>query len=240
MQRTIVLLLIVLLCTFSQAQENKPVIKAAVAEGFADGLHAKYLRFIADKLSVKLSLSTMPFARRIQEIRNGNLDIIVGLQKTEDREDEFIYIEPYYESLSYRFFSLNHNKNKINKFEDLYEKLIGVNKHSRYFPRFDKDNNLQKIDVVSLRQNIKLLLKGRIDLLIHYQESAIPTIESLGATQKIAMTNYQPSISNKHYIAISHKSFLVEHKDQLQEIIKQAIKNKELLAIRLKHYAEKH
>jgi ABC-type amino acid transport substrate-binding protein len=85
-------------------QSEDKTIHAAVAEGFIDGLHSKYLEYIADKLSMPISITTIPFARRIKEIEIGRLDIIVGLQQTEERKDKFVYIYPSYESLSYRFF----------------------------------------------------------------------------------------------------------------------------------------
>ena len=59
---------------------EEKIIKAAVAEGFIDGLHSKYLKYIADKLSLPISTTTIPFARRLKEIELGRLDIIVGLQ----------------------------------------------------------------------------------------------------------------------------------------------------------------
>jgi len=234
----ILLFLILLIQTLpSKAFENNE-IKAAVAAGFEHGLHAKYLQYIANKLEMKLTLFSMPFARRLQEIRNGNLDIIVGLQRTEDREDEFIYITPYYETLSYRFFTLRKNKQNIASFKDLEGKLVGVNKHSKYFPKFNQNNDILKVDVISLKQNIQLLLKERIDVLIHYEESTIPTLKSMRVETKVVKTPYQPVHSNKHYVAISHKSHLVKQRKKLTHIIEEAIKNNDLLNIRLAHYEQ--
>ena len=98
-----------LICLNLHAYEaERRVIRAAVAEEFKDGLHSKYLKYFADKLNVTLELSTMPFARRLMQIKSGQLDLIVGIQKTEQRQDEFIYILPHYETLSYRVFTLKH------------------------------------------------------------------------------------------------------------------------------------
>ncbi|WP_404851950.1 hypothetical protein [Colwellia sp. MB02u-9] len=69
-----------------------------------DGLHSKYLKYIADKLSMPISIASIPFARRLKEIEIDRLDIIVGLQRSDEREKELVYISPSYESLSYRFF----------------------------------------------------------------------------------------------------------------------------------------
>lgn len=231
-----VLILAFFLCSFSIVAQQPLLLKAAVAEGFSNGLHAKYLRYLAKQLDAEILITTMPFARRIQEIKKGNLDIIVGIQKTQDREDEFIYIEPHYETLSYRFFSLTENSSLTRNYGDLYNKLIGVNKHSKYFPVFDADKALQKIEVVSLRQNINLLLRGRIDLLIHYQESTLPTLTSMGILTKVSQTSYQPKHTNLLYVAISNKSSLIKQKEKLQNIVKQGIKNNDFAKIRQQHY----
>lgn len=232
------LLIFHLLMSFScLAQDN--TIKAAVAEGFIDGLHSKYLHYIADKLSLPIAITAIPFARRIKEVELGRLDIIVGLQKTESRQDAFIYIHPSYESLSYRFFSLSENSHEFKRYEDLKGKLIGVNRHSKYFKPFDHDKHVRKFETKNLEQNIKLILYGRIDLFIHYKESTLPKLKELGVTEQINEIPYQPESINEYYIAISKYSALVKRKEELQSIVINGLANNDFLRIRQKHYAQK-
>lgn len=214
-------------------------IKAAVAEGFIDGLHAKYLHFLADELDATLELSTMPFARRIKEMRKGNLDIMVGIQQRFNKQDEFIYIEPFYETLSYRFFTLQQNQAAIAKYQDLKGRLVGVNRHSRYFPPFADDKDIQRVDVSSLKQSINLLLHERIDVFVHYQESTLPTLIEMGLEQQIVKTQYQPAHGNEYYVAITEKSSLIGYKSRLEEIITNAIKNGDFARIRKNHYQQR-
>jgi len=230
----------ILLCfysVFSSAVEDLKIIKSAVAEGYIDGLHSKYLRYIAKQLALDISIDVMPFARRVKAIKNGSLDIIVGVQRTNTREDEFVYIKPYYESLSYRLFSLTKNRNKVNKYEDLRGKLIGINRHAKYFSPFDSDDSIEKVATSSLKQNIDLLLYGRTDVFIHYEESTLPKLNDLNLTEQIGKTGYQPQHIIKHYIAISNKSPLMNMKNQLQQLVKKGIKNGDFLEIRKNHYA---
>ncbi len=219
------------------AASEKVVIKSAVAEGYLDGLHAKYLHYIADKLSVNLSLKTMPFARRVIEMRSGGLDIMVGLQRTEQRDDDFVYIFPHYESLSYRFFTLNEKHASVKSYRDLQGKYIGVNKWAKYFFPFDSDKNLKKYQVSNLEQNIKMLLHGRIEVFIHYEESTIPMLEALEVDHLITKTVYQPNHNNKHHVVISKSSSLMARIPELEAIIEQAVANGDFLKIRLDHYA---
>jgi len=221
---------------FSHAGEKINTIKSAVAEGYIDGLQSKYLRYIANELSLDIVINVMPFARRVKGIESGNLDIIVGVQRTKVSEDEFIYIRPFYESLSYRFFSLTKNSDKIKSYEDLRGKLIGINRHAKYFTPFDADSRLEKLATSSLQQNIDLLLYGRTDVFIHYEESTLPKLADLKLSNKISKTIYQPEHLIKHYIAISNKSHLMSKQHQLQQIVEKGIARGDFLKIRNDHY----
>jgi ABC-type amino acid transport substrate-binding protein len=220
--------------------ENRGVIKAAVAEEFIDGLHSKYLKYFAEKLNLELELSTMPFARRLLQIKSGQLDLIVGIQRAEERQDEFIYILPHYESLSYRVFSLKENHRQIKNYQDFAGKYIGINRYAKYFTTFDADKTINKFKATGVLQNIELLLHNRIDAFMHYEESTLPLLEKIGERNKIVKTIYQPNIETRHYLAISSHSSLNARKSELEKIVQAAISNKDLLTIRLNHYADTH
>jgi polar amino acid transport system substrate-binding protein len=230
-----------LICLNLHAYEaERRVIRAAVAEEFKDGLHSKYLKYFADKLNVTLELSTMPFARRLLQIENGKLDLIVGIQRTEERQDEFIYILPHYETLSYRVFTLKENHQNIKTYQDLTGKYVGINRYSKYFSSFDNDDEINKFRASGVLQNIELLLRNRIDAFMHYEESTLPLLARIGEKKSIVKTLYQPEYETRHYLAISSHSPLKARKIELEEIIKTAISNKDLLTIRLNHYADIH
>jgi ABC-type amino acid transport substrate-binding protein len=221
-------------------ESTKPVIRAAVAEEFREGLHSKYLKYFADKLNVTLELTTMPFARRVAQIKSGELDLIVGIQKTEARQDEFIYIMPHYELLSYRIFALKKDQNKIKSYQDLAGKYVGVNRYAKYFKAFDEDDSINKFKASGVIQNIELLLRNRIDAFIHYEQSTLPLLEKFDEENSIVKTPYQPKAEVRHYLAVSSHSVLAQRQNELRKIIANAIKNKDLLTIRLNHYAEIH
>jgi len=222
-----------------QVSENKLVLNAGVAKGFQNGLHAKYLAYFADKLSLKLNISTMSFARRIQQLKTGKLDLMVGLQQTKKREDEFIYIFPAYETLRFRFYSLKENSDSFTEYKDLQGKDVGVIRHAKYFSTFDLDKNIKKHSVSALKQNIELLLHKRIDAFIHYEESTSPILEQLNSTDKVVKTLYQPQHEYYHYLVISSHSPLTYLQTRLEGIVKDAVKNGDLSHIRAEHYRQK-
>lgn len=230
------------LCTIIPSQPicaNEPVIRAAVAEEFKGGLQSQYLKYIANQLGMEMRITTMPFARRIREVQKGNADIIVGLDYTQKRATELIFIYPAYEKLSFRFFALNSRTSDIKSYADLTGKIIGVIREAKYYAGFEQDKSLKKYDLNSLDSGINMLLHGRIDLLIHYEESTLARLTALHVGDKISKTNYQPKHSNEHYIAISKKSPLVHKQQQLKTIIERAIKQQDFIQMRLKHYQGK-
>jgi polar amino acid transport system substrate-binding protein len=219
---------------------DKLVIRAGVAKEFQNGLHTKYLVYFADKLFAELEISPMTFARRLHQLKAGKLDSMVGLQRTENREDEFIYIYPAYENLKHHFYSLKENSDNFTKYSDFHSKTVGTHRHAKYFSTFDLDKNVKKHPLSTLKQNIELLLHKRIDAFIHYEESTYPVLTKLGLNDKIVKTHYQPPQDNLHFLAISSHSPLVHFKIRLENIVIKALENGDLRNIRKKHYRQKN
>lgn len=211
-------------------------IRAAVAKEFKEGLHSRYLNYFADQLGMEIDIITMPLARRIVEVKKGNLDLIIGLQYSQKRADELLFIFPAYERLSFRFFSLNGNATNINDYNDLLGKTIGVIRGATYFPSFEKDDELKKYQLKNLQTNIEMLLLGRIDLFVHYEESTLPMLKAMGVDHLIKKINYQPKHSHDHYLAISKNSPLAIKTKQLKAIVERGIDQQDFIQLRLEHY----
>jgi len=219
------------------ASASEPiVIRAAVAIEFKDGLHSRYLKYIAKQLGMEINITTMPFARRMKELKKGNLDIIVGIQYSKLRAEELIYIFPAYEKLSFRYFSLTQHTENIKSYHDLVGKTIGVIRGSKYSPIFEQDSEFQKYSFNNLKTNIDMLLHGRIDLFIHYEESTILMLKSMRVDHLINMTNHQPKHGYEHYLAISKNSPLAAKTEQFKAIVERGIGQQDFIQLRLDHY----
>ncbi len=232
-----------ILCTTTflsyAAIANEPyVIKAALSQEFKDGLHHQYLIYIASQLGMEIQITTMPFARRMMEVKKGNLDIIVGVQYSTLRAEQLIFIFPAYEKLSFRYFSLTQNTEKIKSNDDLVGKTIGVIRGAKYFPIFEQNTELQKYPFNNLKTNIDMLLLGRIDIFVHYEESTALMLKTMKADHLIAKTNHQPKHSLEHYLAISKNSPLAAKTKQLEDIVERGISQQVFIKQRLKHYQQ--
>jgi ABC-type amino acid transport substrate-binding protein len=235
--RIYVLFFTALLAFFSVCSFAQEVIRTSVSEEFIDGLQAKYLRNIAKHMNMPIEIIPMPFARRLKEFRQGNLDMLVGLQQENDNQDEVVYIPPSYETLRHTFFISKKNKGKLQSFTDLKKLSIGVTRHAKYFQRFNLEPDLIMVPVSTLRQKVELIKKGRISTFIHFQESAIPLINKMGLQNEIVLADYQPIEVNNYYVTISRNSALIDKKHLVELAVREAIANHEFATIRREHYA---
>ncbi len=216
----------------------KEMLRSSVAPEFIDGLHTKYLKNIAKHLDMELSLAPMPFARRIAALKKGEIDIMVGMQRQSDEQDEVVYIFPSYEQLRHAFFVLKSDKTRLKDFDDLKALNIGVTVHAKYFEKFHEETNLAMVGVSTLTQKIDLLVNKRIDTFLHFEQSTVPTLQRLGMDNVIVLAEYQPIEYSEYFVTISKFSPLVAKKSLLEKVVREAIENGEFEAIRAAHYAQ--
>ena len=128
------------------------------------GVHITALEKLAKVLDKKLKFINSPnFARCVAMLRQGQVDVIAGLNPSEER-NKFAFYAPFKAADDLRVVSKEDIS--IDKYEDFHGKIIGIARGSSYFPRFDKDNSLKKITIQNVRIGFSLLLKGRIDLIM--------------------------------------------------------------------------
>ena len=227
------LVILVFVSSSSNAQE---LIRSSVSKEFMNGLQVKYLKNIAKHMNMEIEILPMPFARRIKELRQGNLDLLVGLQREDDEQDEVVYIAPSYETLRHTFFVRKPDIDQLVNFNDLRTLRIGVTRNAKYFERFNRETELIMVPVSTLAQKVALLQKGRIDTFIHFQESALPLIRDMGLQDEIVLAQYQPIEVNNYYVTISQNSPLFKQKHLVEIAVREAIANGEFATIRREHY----
>ncbi|ABG41056.1 amino acid ABC transporter substrate-binding protein, PAAT family [Paraglaciecola sp. T6c] len=234
--RFFILVFLLIFGLFPAISYGQYVIQSSVSKEFINGLQVKYLKNIAKHMNMEIEIIPMPFARRIRELREGNLDLLVGLRRVDGEQDEVVYIKPSYETLRHTFFVRKSDENQLLSFTDLRKLNIGVTRNAKYFERFNQETDLVMVPVSTLLQKIELLKKGRIDTFIHFQESALPRINDMGLQNDIVLAQYQPIEVNNYYVTISQNSPLFKHKHLVEAAVRKAIKDDEFATIRREHY----
>lgn len=214
-------------------------IKSSVSPEFQNGLHAQYLKYIADKMQMSLDIQPMPFARRIKQFEQGKLDMLVGLIKRKEGHQDFIYLEPGYEKLASSFFVLKENRHKLKNKEDLTDFIVGVTNGSEYFDEFERQQEITRVEVNSLKQKIGLLSKGRIGTFLHYRQSTMAKLLKNDLQDRIVLAEYQPKTHESHHFVITEKSSLFPFKNKLEKIIASGVKNGDFSKIRSDYYKAK-
>jgi polar amino acid transport system substrate-binding protein len=52
------------------------------------------------------------FSRRLRELGQGKIELLVGLQREDDKQDEMVYLKLSHETLRHTFFVIKTNKDK--------------------------------------------------------------------------------------------------------------------------------
>ena len=222
--------------------KTEPLIAAetylsGVSPEHAQGIVALIVQEVANKLGAKLEMEYAPFARRLAWMKSGRLDLMGGLLVRADRKKFLHYIQPpYVRSARKVFFVRKGDEGKIRKYEDLRELKIGTKIHSKYFPKFDRDEEIQKEPVSKLEQNFKKLMAGRIDAVIYSYRSGYNELVKMNLTAEIVPAEYFYYGSNPIHICISKKSPLMARKDEIEQIVQEMVESGEVNAIIINHY----
>ena len=104
----------------------KDIIYSSVSPEFPNGLHSKYIKFISNKLNVDPQMIYLPYARRIIELQNGNIDILCGLQENSLKNKDLIYLEPSYETTKHTIFVKAVDQHLVKDLNDINKMAIAV------------------------------------------------------------------------------------------------------------------
>lgn len=166
---------------------------------------------IARRLGIKIEFVLCPWARCVNMLKEGQIDIVGALRKTIKRKKFLSFIEPPYQTFDpmrhVYFYVRSGEKNIIRNLGDLAKEnqLIGVIRGDEYFPELDQLEQKYKYVVGSTEAAFDLLLKNKIDAV-----ALIETPPSWIASQ------YGDGVMSAHYFhqtkVLFHKAFSLQGK----------------------------
>lgn len=219
------------------ALSGDATLVSSVSEEIKEGPDVIILKVIADRLNARLEIKHAPFKRRLQLMKDGEIDLIPGLLKRPERETYIHYLLPPYKDRSDTvFFTLKEKTALIKKYEDLYPLKIGTNPGTKYFPQFDDDAKLHKEVVSSSVANFKKLLMMRIDTIVSPESAGIDLVHQMGIGDRVAMADYRFARTKHVYIGVSKKSPLMEKIDAVEAIVRSLVESGEIKKIIVDYY----
>lgn len=183
----------------------------------------------AAKFGAKVKGSKIPFARRLQQLKTGEIDLLAGLLKNSNREEFTFFLSTPYKKKTNKIFLMRKGEGQqLQKYEDLYNLRVGVQVGSNYFPRFDTDPKIRKFASTDNESRIHMLLKNRFDVLIHTEIYCKHLVYKMGLQEKVEVAPYAYTEYNPVYIGISKKSYLYQKRDELDAVFSRMVESGEI------------
>ncbi|MFN2359950.1 MAG: substrate-binding periplasmic protein [Marinobacter sp.] len=199
---------------------HAPPYRVSTEDG-ATGLYVEIFDEIAERINWDVRYVEAPFRRILLMMEEGKVDVMLGPLKTEERERVMAFVAPVFPPERKLFF-YHRDENRIEEYDDLYGKKIGVLAGSSYFEAFDTDEDLDKEPVARYENLMRMLEKDRLDVVVAPELVGQHTVQQLGVD--LLVSPYQ--VPGEHsYIAISRTSPVLTYEDEISRVFEQIRKD---------------
>ena len=237
-----VLLLVSLTIASSESHGTQFPIKLIIAVEIGENREkpetalAVPLTRMVQKLKVNIEYFYCPWARCLQAMENGDVDLLDKLYLTRERQVYIEYLSPAYlsQTSTFRFYSHAESDLSIRALHDLHGKAVGVVRSAVYFPDFDYDTRIKKVAHVHLSNVIELAAAKRIDVLIAAPEFTTDVIHSYPQGKLLAQQPFEYEYARGMYIGLSKNSAWYPFANELNTLLQATIKDLET-----EHFSEK-
>jgi polar amino acid transport system substrate-binding protein len=133
-----------------------------------NGLDGELVSTALGRAGYTSTFSEVPWAQVMPGIQHDKYDAVVVAWSTPEREAFGHFSAPY----QYNRLTLLRNKGstiEFNQLKDLYPFSIGVQRGASYGQAFDSDPHLNKVELNNIDSRARMLLTGRIQLIIEDQ-----------------------------------------------------------------------
>lgn len=192
------------------------------------GLDVDILNEISERLNIKIAIKRSPWARSLENVRTGDSDIITGVAYTRERAEYIHYVQPSYYYVNPVFYVKKGRGKLIKTYNDLYGYSIAISRGSAYFEPFNSDSKINKVELSTELQLIKMLDLGRVDVIIGTDPNILYDIQRTGTKDRFEQTIYVPDQKTRLYIGISKKSPLASRISEIEAVIQYLINEKKI------------
>lgn len=162
----------------------------------------------------------IPWKRVLKNAKEGDIDIVVGVRKTEERKGFLHFVEPAITPAVQSLFYHADRSVEYEQWADLSKLTGSVVLGSSFGKSFDEFMmaNLDIEQVETIEQNFKKLVKNRVDYIIGPFATTNLYLEKEGLSGEI-FSNRKPIVVLDEYIAISKNSPCLGLSDKLGGIL---------------------
>ena len=181
------------------------------------GFYVDIILEVGRRLNFSLVFKEVPFRRALHLMERGTADIMVGPNRTPEREAYMLYLNEEFTRERKAFF-LRPDAPDIAQYEDLAKKRIAVLRGTVYFDRFDQDADLIKEELADYQTALKMVSKGRLATVIMPELLGDYLVGESGMNLKKATLTAEGRPS---FIAVSRKSSLAKSKSLLESRLRE-------------------
>jgi polar amino acid transport system substrate-binding protein len=191
-----------------------------VQNGEIMGISVDLMKIVFSELDIDIEPVILPWARSLSYMKDGKIDCILTILRSEERE-EFIQFSLPYSSLDTSIFVKKGKAFPFNNFNDLIGKN-GMSIRGEFqgedFDSFRKQANIYEAN--SLRSVFSLLNVGRYDYAVYVKDAFLMEAERLGFSDTIEALP-MPIMSTTVHIGFSKKSKYLDKLPYLDKRIKE-------------------
>lgn len=179
---------------------NAPPYRIIEGEDF-DGIYFEAMKEIARRARLRLKFVEAPFKRALAMMEQGKADVMLGPNRTPEREKYMLYTGAAFPPADKAFY-VYPGTPTVKRYEDLAGMRIAVQRGMRSFPRFDDDDSLTKVECFDVVQAVEKVLTGECDVLILPEALADYTLLMLGI-----------DLTKSEYVAEGNPSYITLSKE---------------------------
>jgi polar amino acid transport system substrate-binding protein len=196
------------------------------------GIYVDILFALAAETGLTVQFIEVPFARGFAMMQGGDADMLLGPNRTPEREQFMYYLEAPLPAES-KALMVREDGPRIASYDDLKGLRIAVLRAAQYFDRFDQDASLHKILAQDYAEALRLLGGRRADAVI------VPEMQGRWlmrqAKQGYRLAEFKAP-GSPSYFALARKSPLMARADEIQAALKRLLDRGDFLRLLLLLY----
>ena len=226
----LVFLCFILISSANTVAEKQPTIRLALYHSppyyFTEppatpsGLAVDILRPVLQQLGYELQIVVCPFPRCLKMLERGEVDLMPGLLRNQEREQFVHFITPPMMNFhsSFAFYARADNPAQLTNEKQLQGKTIAVMRDAVYYPQFEQIPRLTKTSVLSEAKALEMVQQKRVDYTIMIEGTAAGAFATAGI--KPSELIRQPFSVTSHiegYLGFSKLSPNLQYVPQLEQ-----------------------
>ncbi|MDU1444053.1 MAG: transporter substrate-binding domain-containing protein [Clostridium cochlearium] len=163
------------------------------------GFNVDIIRAVSLTCGLEVQFYPMDWDEACKKLKNGEIDLIQGMKKTQEREKEYDFSKPYFQN-NQSIFILNENLD-ISKYEDLKGKKVALQKGDVAINNLKALGNVEVVFTKDQEDALKILLNKSVDAYIGNTVTGINYVDKLKIRDDIKIVDV-PINSTEYSVAV--------------------------------------